>query len=66
VIENKEYGGCRFQKLMAFGVQHAKEIEEKNKKVAARKKAGSEPSGRGKATRGCGCGHRGSGRGGTC
>jgi hypothetical protein len=64
VIENEEHGGCRCRKLTVFGVQHAKEIEEKNEKVAARKKAGSGPSGRGKATRGCGHGRRGSGRGG--
>jgi hypothetical protein len=61
VIENKEHGGRHCRKLTAFGVQHAKEIEEKNEKAAARKKASSGPSGRGKATRGRG--RRGSGRG---
>ncbi|KIM74291.1 hypothetical protein PILCRDRAFT_92670 [Piloderma croceum F 1598] len=36
VGENEEHGGRRRRKLTAFGVQHAKEIEEKNEKAAAR------------------------------
>lgn len=72
-IVNEEQGGRRRRKLTVLGIQHAKEIEEKNEKAAARKKkdeeaarkkgdkartTGGGASGRGRAIRGC----KGSGR----
>jgi len=58
VIDGEDHGGRRRRKLTAFGVMHAKEIEEKNERAAARKKADEEKG----AVRGKGRGTRGRGR----
>ena len=42
VIDGEDHGGRRRRKLTALGVIHAKEIEEKNERAAARKKADEE------------------------